>query len=230
VPLSKPVTVPTDALNVAAKPTKHHHCIEVDVEKEETIGITNSPQSLIDVDYISTVSGKPHPTVATETACLSCVPLLQPTYDLLLPDESTASLSDAQLETIFHVFQHQEHISADGTRPAAFLGDSHGFGKGRIAAGVLFENHLRDPDSPAVWISDSWEKIDELSRDLTDIGSGEQIHLYSFKDISVLPNEKNCVIFGTYSSLTSETQMTKVSDGCGSDFSGVLVFDECQHA
>jgi len=122
----------------------------------------------------------------------------------LLPDESTASLSDAQLETIVHVFQHH----------SAFLGDSHGFGKGRIAAGVIFENHLRDPDSPAVWISDSWEKIDELSRDLTDIGSGEQIHLYSLKDISVLPNEKNCVIFGTYSSLTSETQMTKVSNVC----------------
>ena len=169
MPLSKPVTVPTDALNVAAKPTKNHHCIEVDVEKEETIGITNSPQSLIDVDYVSTVSGKPHnfkphSTVATETACLSCVPLPQPTYDLLLPDEttkpSTGSPSDAQLETIIHVFQHQEHISADGTRPAAFIGDSHGFGKGRIAAGVLFKNHLRDPDSRAVWISDSWEKID----------------------------------------------------------------------
>ena len=24
--------------------------------------------------------------------------------------------------------------------------------------------------------------------------------------------------------------MTKVSDGCGPDFGGVLVFDECQHA
>ena len=233
LPLADAVIASTPALNTKA-PTENLHRIEVDIVTEEAIGITNSAQSLIDVDYVSTVPGNSHPTAVTETACLSSVPLPQPTYRLLLPAEttntSTGSLSDTQLETITLICQHQEHVSADGTRPAALIADCHGFGKGRIASGVIFENHLRDPNFPAIWISDSWDKVEEVVRDLMDIGSGDQIPVYSLKDISLLPKEKNGVLFCTYASLTSKAQMKKVTEWCGSGFSGVLVFDECQNA
>ncbi|MGB1594117.1 MAG: strawberry notch-like NTP hydrolase domain-containing protein, partial [Promethearchaeia archaeon] len=131
-------------------------------------------------------SFQPHPDEVFETSSLSCLAPPRPSYRLRLCSETITRglLTNAQLEAIsLACAQHQMRLPVSGERPAFFLGDGPGVGKGRAAAGLIFENWLHGRRR-ALWFSASGDLIADARRDLDEIGAGAVV-CRSLRAISV---------------------------------------------
>src|SRR6185437_11019335 len=113
-----------------------------------------------------------------------------------------------------------------------FLGDGTGAGKGRQVAGILLDNWLKGRRR-AVWISKSDKLIEDAQRDWSALGS-ERLFvtpLSRFRQGTPIRLEQG-VLFTTYATLRSDARDEKVSrvkqivEWLGSDFDGVIIFDE----
>ncbi|WP_374321601.1 strawberry notch-like NTP hydrolase domain-containing protein [Brevundimonas sp.] len=203
---------------------------------------------------IRIASSQTHPTKLVQSAAMASVAPPKPAYRPMLPANITDLLSDAQLETVIYAGEaHSDFLAGSWTvdatcdlvqaaRPDAenavrfrrgfMLGDGTGAGKGRQSAGIILDNWLRGRRK-AVWISKSDKLIEDAQRDWSALGMERLL----VTPLSRFPQGRPItlsegVLFATYATLRSDDRGEKVSrvrqivEWLGSDFDGVIIFDE----
>jgi predicted RNA methylase len=205
---------------------------------------------------ISIAGARPHPTRLVQSAAMSSVAPPKPSYRPHLPKDLVEQglLSDAQLESVIYAgAAHADHLagnwSVDSTwdkveavsetqdtavrfRKGWFLGDGTGAGKGRQVAGILLDNWLKGRRR-AVWISKSDKLLEDAQRDWRALGQEPLLvtPLARFRQGTPIRLEQG-ILFTTYATLRSDARENRVSrvqqivDWLGTDFDGVIVFDE----
>ena len=203
---------------------------------------------------IRIASSQAHPTKLVQSAAMASVAPPKPAYRPMLPANITDLLSDAQLETVIYAGEaHSDFLAgswivdatcdlvqaakpdAENTvrfRRGFMLGDGTGAGKGRQSAGIILDNWLRGRRK-AVWISKSDKLIEDAQRDWSALGMERLL----VTPLSRFPQGRPItlsegVLFATYATLRSDDRGEKVSrvrqivEWLGSDFDGVIIFDE----
>jgi hypothetical protein len=199
---------------------------------------------------------RPHPTPLVQSAAMASVRPPLPSYRPHVPQGLVESglLSDAQLETL--VYAGEAHAATlagawtvDDTfdkvaaapddaatavrfRRGFMLGDGTGAGKGRQVAAVILDNWLKGRRR-ALWVSKSDTLIEDAQRDWSALGQERLLiqPLSRFRQGTPIRLEEG-ILFATYATLRSDAREEKVSrvrqivDWLGSDFDGVIVFDE----
>ena len=195
-----------------------------------------------------------HPTKLVQSAAMASVAPPKSSYRPMLPANIRALLSDAQLETVIYAGEaHNDHLAGSWTvdetwdsvsaapadaanavrfRRGFMLGDGTGAGKGRQSAGIILDNWLQGRRK-AVWISKSDKLIEDAQRDWSALGMERLLitPLSRFAQGKPITLSEG-VLFATYATLRSDERAEKVSrvrqivDWLGSDFDGVIIFDE----
>ena len=205
---------------------------------------------------ISISGARPHPTRLVQSAAMSSVAPPKPSYRPHLPAALVEQglLSDAQLESVIYAGEaHADHLagswSVDATwdkveaapddcdtavrfRKGWFLGDGTGAGKGRQVAGIVLDNWLKGRRR-AVWISKSDKLLEDAQRDWRALEQEPLLvtPLARFRQGTTIRLEQG-ILFTTYATLRSDARENRVSrvqqivDWLGTDFDGVIVFDE----
>jgi predicted RNA methylase len=197
-----------------------------------------------------------HPTKLVQSASMASVAPPKPSYRPHLPAHVMADgiLSDAQLESVIYAGEaHSEFLAGCWTVDATFdivsaarddaenavhfrrgwfLGDGTGAGKGRQVAGILLDNWLKGRRR-AVWISKSDKLIEDAQRDWSALGVERLLvtPLSRFRQGTPIRLSEG-ILFATYATLRTDERGEKLSrvrqivEWLGSDFDGVIVFDE----
>lgn len=203
---------------------------------------------------IRIASSQAHPTKLVQSAAMASVAPPKPAYRPMLPANITDLLSDAQLETVIYAGEaHSDFLAGSWTvdatcdlvqaakpdaenavrfRRGFMLGDGTGAGKGRQSAGIILDNWLRGRRK-AVWISKSDKLIEDAQRDWSALGMERLLvtPLSRFSQGRPITLSEG-VLFATYATLRSDDRGEKVSrvrqivEWLGSDFDGVIIFDE----
>ncbi|XP_032783494.2 protein strawberry notch isoform X1 [Daphnia magna] len=235
-------TVPD--VQVATK--KEIICISLDESEDEENETDKEVENY--VDYVTVkIEGARHPNLIVETTSLASVNPPDIWYKLSLPKKciDSGAISAMQLEAIIHACQRHERKLPDGSRAGYLVGDGAGVGKGRIAAGIIFENYQQGRKK-AIWISSSIDLKYDAERDLQDIGAREiTVHALnklkyqnvSTGDICSSETPEMGVLFCAYSNLTgvsrsagtSQTRLEQLLKWFHEDFDGVIIFDECHN-
>jgi GGDEF domain-containing protein/2'-5' RNA ligase len=158
------------------------------------------------VSYRPTLKGPAHPGNIVESKAMATVPLPEIIYKPSLPDSVIANkkLSAVQLEAISIAGQQNDIVLPSGHRASALIGDGTGVGKGRIAAGILWDNY-RKGRKRLVWVSEKWDLMEDAKRDFNGIGAIEMSkNIKAFQKYDVkTPIDHEGVIFTTYALIRS---------------------------
>ncbi|WFU74208.1 strawberry notch-like NTP hydrolase domain-containing protein [Bradyrhizobium sp. CB2312] len=197
-----------------------------------------------------------HPTKLVQSAAMASVAPPKPSYQPHLPSALVANgvLSDAQIESVIYAGEaHSDFLAGSWTVDATFdvvaaaregvenavrfrrgwfLGDGTGAGKGRQVAGILLDNWLKGRRL-AVWISKSDKLIEDAQRDWSALGMERLLvtPLSRFRQGTPIRLSEG-ILFATYATLRTDERGEKLSrvgqivEWLGSDFDGVIVFDE----
>ncbi|PWE80486.1 methylase [Bradyrhizobium sp. SUTN9-2] len=197
-----------------------------------------------------------HPTKLVQSAAMASVAPPKPSYRPHLPANvmDDGVLSDAQLESVIYAGEaHSEFLAGSWTVDATFdvvaaarddaenavrfrrgwfLGDGTGAGKGRQVAGIFLDNWL-EGRRRAIWISKSDKLIEDAQRDWSALSMERLLvtPLSRFRQGTAIRLSEG-ILFATYATLRTDERGEKLSrvgqivEWLGSDFDGVIVFDE----
>ena len=240
--------VATDAVELAYKP--------VEAEPTDAARLSEALYEPFRLQTVRIEGARPHPTPLVQSAAMASVRPPLPTYRPHVPAGLVEAglLSDAQLETLIlageaHGGQLAGAWTIDDTydvvaaapddaeaavrfRRGFMLGDGTGAGKGRQVAAVILDNWLKGRRR-ALWVSKSDTLIEDAQRDWSALGQERLLiqPLSRFRQGTPVRLDEG-VLFATYATLRSDAREERVSrvqqivDWLGSDFDGVIVFDE----
>ena len=198
----------------------------------------------------------PHPTKLVQSAAMASVAPPKPSYRPHVTSGLVADglLSDAQLESVIYAGEaHADFLAGTWTIDATydvvaaaredspnavrfrrgwFLGDGTGAGKGRQVGGIFLDNWLKGRRR-AIWVSKSDKLIEDAQRDWSALGMERLLvtPLSRFRQGTQIRLGEG-ILFTTYATLRSDERGEKLSrvqqivDWFGSEFDGVIVFDE----
>ena len=221
-----------------------------------TGSLTNAIYEPYALQPIAIPGARSHPTPLVQSVSMASVPPPVPSYRPTLPGHLVGDgiLSDAQLESIILAGEaHGDHLAgawsvdttwdvvtaapddAEGAvrfRRGWMLGDGTGAGKGRQVAGIILDNWLKGRRR-AVWVSRSETLHQDAMRDWEALGQERLLvtPLSRFRQGKPITLDEG-VLFVTYATLRSQERGEKASrvqqivDWLGTDFDGVIVFDE----
>ncbi|MBB3999741.1 strawberry notch family protein [Aureimonas pseudogalii] len=239
------------ALDVEGVPLAYE---TVDWTPPDGANLTDAIYETYGLQSIRIPGAQPHPTTLVQSAAMASVAPPRPGYRPTLPKDILARLSEAQLETVIYAGEaHAAHLagswivdetldlvsaaSDDAANAVRFrqgfmIGDGTGVGKGRESAAIILDNWLQGRRK-AVWISKSDKLIEDAQRDVAALGL-ERLLVTPLSRFAqgrpiTLPEG---FLFTTYATLRSDDRGEKLSrvrqivEWLGSDFDGVIVFDE----
>ncbi len=247
-PSSVPALPESDAVELAYE--------TIDWTPPEGVGLTDALYEEYGLQSIRISGSQAHPTKLVQSAAMASVAPPKPSYrpHLLANLAAEGLLSDAQLESVVYAGEaHSDFLagfwSVDETfdvvtaarddaenrvrfRRGWFLGDGTGAGKGRQVAGILLDNWLKGRRR-AVWISKSDKLIEDAQRDWSALGMERLLvtPLSRFRQGTPIRLAEG-VLFATYATLRTDERGEKLSrvrqivEWLGSDFDGVIIFDE----
>lgn len=191
-----------------------------------------------------------HPTHLVESAAMASIAAPKPGYVPLLPERTVdeLQLSAAQLETVIYAGEAWSRDlrgrfrvdpaavalapadEGDRYRTGFFLGDGTGAGKGRQAAACILDQWVRG-SRKHIWISKNAALFEDAKRDWTALGGlPADILDISAWNISQPIAAPEGILFVPYGTLRSakieETRLRQILQWAGSDFEGVIIFDE----
>jgi hypothetical protein len=192
----------------------------------------------------------PHPTPLVESLAMGSIAAPKPSYRPTLPGAlvSNGVLSDAQLETLVYAGGAFERdlpgrfipvdegcdLKPDESgavyRGGYFLGDGTGAGKGRQVAGIILDQWLKG-NRRHIWLSKNETLLEDARRDWAALGGLPlDVQPLSAWKLGAPIDLDGGILFVTYPTLRSgradATRLRQIVDWAGSDFEGVIAFDE----